>query len=728
MNSDLVPAVVAGTSGATMLGGIWLHERRRDEAMRASRVRLSLRFPTGLEPIRAFAALDALSGLPLATELIAEVVATEDSIAHFLWVPASVRASACSTLTGIIPSLRITEAPLSPDAVTLSVRLFIPTPCVLSAEDATAVSRALLSGMVGLRSGEQVSVKWALRPGSARARRETENPEPREREIDRAWRRKTGVPGFTAAGLVLVRSPKIGRARELASHVENVLHSRKGLTGGVRVTRERGNRTLASQPRTTRTSGWLSTPELLALTGWPLGPDPAMPGVEVGATREMLVPRHVSREGRRLFVGRDAGGERPVALDATAARHHMGVVGPSGVGKSVLLANSVLSDIGHGYAGVVIDPKFDLIETILARVKPEHADRVVVLDAGDDSHAVPGIDVLHGGDPDARADVLTRTFKSMFPDWGIRSETYGRLAIRTLSEVPGATLADMGRLFADEPYRRAAIARLRDPFLISSWQNYEALSAAAKVDVVQAPMARVMALLSRPRVRAVLASPEPKLDVARLFAEKKFLLVSLAPGALGEAATLIGSALMYAVWSAIEARVALPPERRHLINIYVDELATLTNGLPNSFELIAERARGLGAGLTVALQTLGRIPEPTKSALVGNTATFISFRAPAEEATTIARQLPGLSSQDVESLGRFEVAARIGTGVGSAVTVVTGRTEPLPPETGQAQLIRDRSAARYGVPPLVEHGTPEAPSQAARGEDKPLLGRTGRAS
>ncbi len=99
----------------------------------------------------------------------------------------------------------------------------------------------------------------------------------------------------------------------------------------------------------------------------------------------------------------------------------------------------------------------------------------------------------------------------MFPDWGIRAETYGRLAIRTLSEVPGSTLLDMGRLFADEPYRRAAVARLSDEFLKGSWQNFESLSPAAKVDVVQAPMARPMALLSRPRVRAVLASSDAKL-------------------------------------------------------------------------------------------------------------------------------------------------------------------------------------------------------------------------
>jgi hypothetical protein len=229
----------------------------------------------------------------------------------------------------------------------------------------------------------------------------------------------------------------------------------------------------------------------------------------------------------------------------------------------------------------------------------------------------------------------------------------------------------------------------------------------------------VMALLSRPRVRAVLANPEPKLDVARLLAERKFLLVSLAPGALGEASTLIGSAVMFAVWSAIEARVALPPEQRHLINLYVDELATLTNGLPNSFELIAERARGLGAGLTVALQTLGRIPEPTKSAVLGNSATFITFRAPAEEATSVARQLPGISPQDVQSLGRFEVAARVGTGIGSAVSVVTGRTEPLPPETGQAERIRDHSALVYGSP---AQPTTHAQEQPSAGDDDDLVG------
>ncbi len=696
MNGAVIPALVAAGGGTAMMAGVHLHERRRDEAMRASRVRLSVRFPTGLEPLRAYAALDSLAGLPLACEVVSEIVAREGSIGYGLWVPAAVRPSVEASLRGLIPSIRLTEEPLPASGrATLALRLFIPSPTLLQAEGAEAASRALLSGLAALGDYEQVIVRWALRAGGPRRRPQREPQTQTEKDVARAWQRKTALAGMRASGLVLVHAVSMTRARVLASHVENVLRARRGLTGAIRVTRERGNRSLASLPRTNGTSGWLSTPELVGVVAWPLGPDVLL-GVEIGAARELLVPRHVPREGRRLFVGRDAEGERPVALEPEGARHHMAVVGPSGVGKSVLLARSILSDIEHGFGGVLIDPKRDLVETVLRRVKPADAERIVVLDPGD-ARPVPGLAVLSGGDPDLRADVLTGTLKAIFGDaWGVRSDFYGRLAIRTLSELPGATLADLGRLFYEDEFRRRAIARLSDPFLLSSWQSYEALSPAARAEHVQAPMARVMALLSRPRVRSVLASPEAKLDISRLLTERKWLIASLAPGQLGEAgAAIVGASLVYAVWSAVEARVAVAPERRHPIFLYADELATLTTSLPFGFEQLAERARGLGAGLSVAIQTLGRIPEPTRSAVLGNVATFVTFRAPAEEAARLSRQLPGLTEADLMALARFEVAARIGTGVGSTISVVTGRTEPLPAETGMAEAIRDASAARY---------------------------------
>jgi hypothetical protein len=717
MNGDL-PALVAAGSGAAMLAGIVAHEYVSAEKMRASRVRLSTRFPANLDHAQLSAAWDGLSGLPYTTELVAEVVARAGSITHNLLVPGSARESLRGVLVGAVPSVRITDAPASPsEPATLGLRLFVATPSFFSTDAPAVASRALLSGLANLRARETVVLRWALAPGTPRQRREPTEPTPREKQVARAWAVKIGTPGFSASGLILIRAASRLRARELASHVENVLRSRRGLAGGIRVTYDRGSLTLASLPKVTRSSGWLSVAELLPLIGLPLG-EP-VPGVELGSP-EILASRVLGRTGRSLFIARDWNGERPVALSPEAATHHVAVIGPSGVGKSVLLANSVLSDIEAGYAGVVIDPKGDLLDTILDRVAPAHAGRMVVLDAGDDRRAVAGLDVLYGKDPDARADVLIRTLKSLVPEWGIRSEVFGRLGIRTLAEVPGATLLDLGRLFADASYRRAAVARLSDDFLRQTWGSYESLSSAAQVDVVQAPMSRTMALLARPRVRAVLASADPKIDIGRLLAEKRFILVSLAPGTLGEAGALIGSAVMAATWDAIEARVALPPAQRHLVNIYVDETATIVNGLPSNLELIAERARGLGASLTVAVQTLGRVPEPTRSAILGNLATLISFRAGATEAPTIARELPGISAADLMALPEFNVAARVGTGAGSAVSVVTGRTEPLPPVTGQAEAIRDRSARVYGSAPSEPDIDQKRPPSA--GDDGDLVG------
>jgi hypothetical protein len=54
-----------------------------------------------------------------------------------------------------------------------------------------------------------------------------------------------------------------------------------------------------------------------------------------------------------------------------------------------------------------------------------------------------------------------------------------------------------------------------------------------------------------------------------------------------------------------------------------------------------------------------------------------SAAAPSErssEASRLARELPGMGAADLQALGRFEVAARIGTGGGSSVRIVTGRT------------------------------------------------------
>jgi hypothetical protein len=98
----------------------------------------------------------------------------------------------------------------------------------------------------------------------------------------------------------------------------------------------------------------------------------------------------------------------------------------------------------------------------------------------------------------------------------------------------------------------------------------------------------------------------------------------------------------------------------------------------------------------VATQALGRLPDSVRQALLANVGSLISFRLGYDEASRVARELPGLGTEDIQALGQFEVAARLSTGTGSGVATLTGQTQPLPPLTHQGDRIRARSAQQYG--------------------------------
>jgi hypothetical protein len=52
VNADIIPALTAAGGGSALISGIWVSESRQARAMRESRVRLGLRFPLHLEPLR----------------------------------------------------------------------------------------------------------------------------------------------------------------------------------------------------------------------------------------------------------------------------------------------------------------------------------------------------------------------------------------------------------------------------------------------------------------------------------------------------------------------------------------------------------------------------------------------------------------------------------------------------------------------------------------------------
>jgi hypothetical protein len=709
VKTELIPAVTAAVGGSALLGGIVATEARQARRMRASRLPFVLTFPLATDAAGAKRALVALSGLSAANEVIAEVAGCNEQIVHRLWIPEAVAAAVCAQLRAAIPGLRIEQVqPEETGPPALKLAISVPRHLVLRADDPVGASRALLAALLPLGNGEQITVRWALRPG-----RPSVPPE----EPDKAWEAKTSQSGLYLGGAAVVQADHRPRARALAARLTAVLRARRGSGGGLDV--GPGGRLV---PHASRRSGWLSVAECLTVIGWPLIGADAMPGVQ-RAARQIPPSRALARHGRPLLVADDHGQPRPVALSAEAATRHIGVLGATGSGKSNVLAAGVISSIEAGLGGFLLDPQGGVVAQVLDRIHLRDAGRIAVLDVADDTRPAVGVDLFGGGDSDLRTDTVLTVLRSTYDGWGPWVESMLRLGLRTLAEMPGRpALTDWGTLFMDAAARQAVVGRLSDPVLLAQWQMYESLSQAAKVTQVAPALSRVMALIGRPVVRNTLSQSNPKLDIAAVLERRGWVLASVPVGVVGApAARLISSCLSYVAWAAVASRAAIAPEARHPLSLIFDEAQAVAD-LGIGLEDLLERSRAFNVSVTIATPAAGRLPEQLRHALLSNVGTLVAFKTGAAEAATIARELPGLNADDLLSLGEYEVAARVALGRGAASAVVTGHTEPLPPPIGQAQVIRDRSAQRYG------QTTPEPVIEPLRTSVDEVVGRGRRQS
>jgi hypothetical protein len=728
MNGALLPALLAAIVGSSMFGVIAAHEAQQTATMRRSRRAYSVVFPMGLSAEAALAGLKSLTGLGPAHELVAEITADEHGIRHIWHLPTAVAETTIAQLSTAMPGVRfeVIESQ-STGEITAAARVAVSSQALLRTDEVMHASRALLSGFGRLGRGQRLSLRWAIRPAEAPMLLEPDAESgPRTvkaRAVAQAWRRQWGEPGFVCEGLILVRASRDSRARALITGLVTALRARQGIGRGL-IVRRTGTRGLREVPKAGR--HFLNASELLPLLGLPLGDEP-IPGVELGAVRRLPVPAGFPTEGRPVFTGvNHYGGDRPVALSAEAATRHLCVIGATGAGKTTVLIQGAVSDLVRGVGGLLLDPKAGrtgLAEEFMEHVPPELIDQVVVVDPSRPG-PIPGFSLFGGGDPDLLADTLLSVLRSVVPEWGIRLETWGRLALRTLAEVPGATLLDMEALFTDADVRRAALKHVSDPVLLAQWRSYEDLSPAERSNQIQSPMSRVTSIVARPALRNVLCQQSPKLDLGQLLEQGKWVLVSASPGELSQpVATLLSTIVLYLASSAIEKRGALSSEERRPLSLVVDELQTVAEHLPYGVETFLERSRGFGCGVTVATQVLSRLPTATRRSLLGNVGTLMVLGASPEDANAVAPALPGLSSQDLLSLRAYEVVARVSTGEGIGRVVMTGKTEPLGPPTGQADAIRALSAERYGVDPAAINARLAERAKPASTTKPPVLGR-----
>jgi hypothetical protein len=435
--------------------------------------------------------------------------------------------------------------------------------------------------------------------------------------------------------------------------------------------------------------------ELAGLLGWPLGDD-SYPGVTRIASRRLPVPKAVPDVGRIVGDGNHPQTLRPIAIDIADSVLHTHFLGPTGTGKSTVLANLIIQDMEAGRGVVVIEPK-DLVADVLARVPKERQHDVVVLDPADE-HSIVGLNPLTGGSPGVVTDHLLAVFRGVFGDaLGPRSTDVLQAGLLTLCRSDHATLVALPLLLTDARLRRELTAPVRDDLALGPfWKWYDDLSPQSREQVIAPLMNKIRRFLHAP-TRLVIGQVEPRFDMTQVFTEQKILLVPLNKGTLGsENAGLIGSLVVSQVWRAAQARATMTPQLRQPVTVVVDEFQDFLH-LPTDMAEVLAQSRSAGLALHLSHQHLAQLTPDVRAAVLANARSRVCFRLSAEDAAVIARTTDRLDANDFQSLGLYESYMSL-VANGATQLFCSASTRPLPRAVGYAERVRALSREHYGRP------------------------------
>ena len=327
---------------------------------------------------------------------------------------------------------------------------------------------------------------------------------------------------------------------------------------------------------------------------------------------------------------------------------HSVLLGPTGSGKSTILQHLILSDINAGRSVLVIDPKQDLVRDVLERIPQERMDEVVVIDPSDPCPV--GFNPLafqEYGEPALIADSILSVLKEIWSDsWGVRIADVLNAALLTLVQVEGATLLWLPALLTDDAFRRRITSQLKDRVaLCPFWEQFDALKDTERRLIIEPVLNKIRQFLLRQYLRGVLGQASPKFSLTDLFYKRRIVLVPLNKGIIGgESARLLGSLIVGMTWTLALSRAKIPPEKRHIVSVYIDELQDYLS-LPTDLSDALAQARGLGLGLTLAHQYRGQLPTGVCAGIDANARNKIVFGLNATDAKAIAAMARSLAQR-----------------------------------------------------------------------------------
>jgi len=343
-------------------------------------------------------------------------------------------------------------------------------------------------------------------------------------------------------------------------------------------------------------------------------------------------------------------------------RRHMYFIGKTGMGKSTVLENMIVSDIRAGNGVAIVDPHGDLAEKVINFIPDHRVKDVININPSDINYPI-AFNVVEQVEPHLRhlvASGLVGVFKKLWADsWGPRLEYILRNAVLAILDYPGSTLLGVVRMLSDKTYRKSVVANIQDPVVKSFWQKeFGSYADKFATEAVSPIQNKVGQFLSSSLMRNIVGQVNSSIDLREIMDEGKIIIMNLSKGRIGEDnSALLGAMMITKIQLAAMSRVDIPEEDRKDFYLYIDEFQNFST---ESFANILSEARKYRLNLIMAHQYIEQLEDTVKAAVFGNVGTLVTFRAGAADAEELVKEFtPTFIEEDIVNLPKYEMYLKL---------------------------------------------------------------------
>jgi len=368
---------------------------------------------------------------------------------------------------------------------------------------------------------------------------------------------------------------------------------------------------------------------------------------------------------------------------------HVYVAGATQHGKSTFIERMALTDIEHGHGICILDPKGDLVKSIVHKIPESRADDTILLEA---ASPVP-IDFMGWETEQERqtlaADIFQTFLQFSTMTAGDQWLSVLRAVIYTLLDAKHCSFLDINTILVNEGKRREILARVTNPDILEYWAlEFPQL----KKDAPQPIVTRMKQFTFTPPLKTLLGTANAKLNIFDCMESKKIILVDLT-GVGKSNGNVIGQLLVSKIQQAAFRRESQPRSRRVPFYLYADEFQ---NFQTSAFDTILSEAGGYKLCLTLANQGLYQLEPRIKDAIFTNvTGGWIVFHIDEKDVPNFKLKTQPLDAEQLASLPPHTAFIKIGT---DDPTIL--KTPPPVSSGGPscAEYIRKHTLECYGAP------------------------------